>query len=115
MKSIRKDQGFGVQYDGEIISNTSGACANVVLITKSKIYCANLGDCRSAIWKGGKTVELSVDQTLNSETEIKRIKAAKGIIVAGKINGSLPYARSFGDFAFKKNSNFNASQQIVIS
>ena len=37
----------------------AGSAANVVLITKNEIYCANAGDCRAVLSrKGGKTVNL---------------------------------------------------------
>lgn len=40
----------------------AGSAANVVLITKTEIYCANAGDCRAVLAKkNGKTIDLSED------------------------------------------------------
>ena len=38
-----------------------GTTANVVLITKKKIYCANAGDSRAVVSQNGTAVELSYD------------------------------------------------------
>ena len=48
-------------YDGDE-NGHAGSAANVVLITKTEIYCANAGDCRSVLAKkNGRTINLSED------------------------------------------------------
>lgn len=52
-----------------------GCTSNVILIdrNKHKIFCANAGDSRCVLGKGGKAVEMSIDHKPESEVEIERI------------------------------------------
>ena len=48
-------------YD-ESETGHAGSAANVVLLTKTEIYCANAGDCRAVLAKkNGRVVDLSED------------------------------------------------------
>jgi hypothetical protein len=46
--------------------------------------------------------------------ERKRIQAAGGDIVNGRVNGGLNLSRSFGDFNYKKLKNKPYDQQLII-
>ena len=55
----------------------SGCTANVLLITKTHIYCANAGDARSVLYQDSKTIiGLSNDHKPNDKVEKARIEAA---------------------------------------
>lgn len=123
LKEIRKKNALknnGNIYDGDTVA---GCTANVCLITKNEIYCANAGDSRSvAAFLDGKTFfdigktkklnskALSTDHKPENAIERKRIINAGGIIdVDGRINGNLNLSRSLGDFSYKKNNKLKAN------
>lgn len=55
---------------------TQGTTANMVLITKTKIFCANVGDSRAVVNKDGKAVPLSWDHKPSITSERERIYKA---------------------------------------
>jgi protein phosphatase PTC2/3 len=57
---------------------SSGSTANIVLIQSQHIICANVGDSRSVLSRGGKAVDLSQDHKPERPDEKKRIEAANG-------------------------------------
>ena len=70
-----------MKLDDEIKDNDdtadTGCTACVVLITNTKIYCANAGDSRAIICQGGNNAfPLSEDHKPNNANESKRIRAA---------------------------------------
>ena len=95
------------------VGNGTGCTANVVLMTPTKIYCANAGDSRAALCKGGKTVQLSFDHKPESPEEEKRIVKAGGTIQMGRVNGGLNLTRSFGDFDYKRKEGFGYDEQMI--
>jgi len=60
--------GFDVSY--------AGCTANVVMITKTEIICANAGDSRAVMSKKGKVKDLSVDHKPDTPSEKRRIERA---------------------------------------
>lgn len=54
----------------------AGCTANVVMITRSDIICANAGDSRSVLSKKGKNKDLSVDHKPDTPSEKRRIERA---------------------------------------
>ena len=90
------------------MGNGTGCTACVVLII------ANAGDSRAVLCRKRQAVSLSLDHKPSNDGELKRIVAAGGSIVAGRINGALNLSRSFGDLAFKQQKKRSYDQQIVI-
>lgn len=94
-----------------------GCTANVVLIVKNKIFCANSGDSRAIIMRGGSAVPLSVDHKPDTPSEKSRIEKAGGSVVNGRVNGNLNLSRALGDMEFKANhrnpSNKNPKEFII--
>ena len=77
-------------------SDASGTTALVALIRKSKIYLANLGDCRALIVdKIGKILVETKDHT--PESERNAITARGGLIWYGRVGGILLLGRAIGD------------------
>jgi serine/threonine protein phosphatase PrpC len=62
-----------------------------------------LGDTRAVLSNNGTAERLSYDHRGTDPVEIERIKSLGGIIVDGRVGGSLALTRAFGDHAQKKN------------
>jgi len=97
--------------DGE---SMAGCTANVVLIFKGKIYCANAGDSRCILWGAArKVVELSTDHKPDLPVEKERISKAGGFIIEGRVNGNLNLSRALGDLEYKKNPQLQPWEQLI--
>ncbi len=94
-------------------STNAGCTANVVMITKAEILCANAGDSRAVLSKKGKVKDLSVDHKPDLPTEKRRIERANGFVEEGRVNGMLALSRSMGDFEYKSNTIMKAEDQII--
>jgi len=81
----------------------AGCTANVVMITKAEILCANAGDSRAVLSKKGKARDLSTDHKPDTPSEKKRIERANGFVEDSRVNGMLALSRSMGDFEYKAN------------
>jgi serine/threonine protein phosphatase PrpC len=81
-------------------SETSGSTATTCFIKFFKhsveIICANVGDSRTIFFNKGEITALSTDHKPYNEEERKRIEAANGTVISGRLNG-LAVSRSFGD------------------
>ena len=71
------------------------------MLIGNKLFCANLGDARAVMSRGGKAIDLSVDHKAKRKDELERIKSQGGYIVYGRVLGRLAITRSFGDFDCK--------------
>lgn len=88
----------------------AGSAVNVVIITKTEIYCANAGDCRCVISKKGKAKELSTDHKPHTPSEKARIEKANGFVEDNRVNGNLALSRALGDFEYKNNTDLKAHE-----
>ena len=91
----------------------AGCTANVVMITKAEILCANAGDSRAVLSKKGKVKDLSVDHKPDLPTEKRRIERANGFVEESRVNGMLALSRSIGDFEYKTNTIMKPEDQII--
>jgi len=115
-KLLEKNADLGFrEIDKELLQlNTDSGCtANVVLVTKRLITCANLGDSRSILCRGGMAMALSKDHKPTDEGETDRIKKAGGTVIRGRVCGAVAVSRSFGDFSFKENKELDAAKQQI--
>ncbi len=100
----------------------SGSTAVIVLVTPSHILCANTGDSRAILRRGGQTLPLSMDHKPSELPERLRIHEWSGFVKGKRVNGDLAVSRAFGDFVYKDNGDPSgqytsrrlASQQKVI-
>jgi len=106
-----------VDLDDEILAKAvertiaGGSTANVVLVADDWLYCANLGDARAVLSRGGSAISLSTDHKPNVEAEKQRIEAANGkvewrgcwrVLTNGGVNArGLAVSRAFGDLDWK--------------
>jgi serine/threonine protein phosphatase PrpC len=88
---------------GVMDQSFAGCTANVVMITKTDILCANAGDSRSVLSKKGKAKELSTDHKPDTPSEKRRIERANGFVEESRVNGMLALSRAIGDFEYKGN------------
>jgi len=89
----------------------STACAAVV--SKDRVYVANVGDSRCVLSENGRAVDLSIDHKPNTPYERARIEAAGLDVEGGRVGGNLNLSRSLGDLRFKNNSRLCSTQQAV--
>ena len=89
---------------------TAGTCVNSCTIAGGRVWCANLGDCRTALvtleaptfgtLKAEAITWLSRDHRASCPIEQKRIAAAGGSVIDGRVEGLEP-SRTLGDFDVK--------------
>ena len=91
----------------------TGCTAVVVHINKNKLIVANSGDSRAVLCRNGEAIDLTVDHKVSLESERERISAAGGIVLNGRVNGSLNLTRALGDLAFKTDSNLKPEDQVI--
>lgn len=65
------------------------------------LYIANVGDSRAVISRNGVAERMSVDHKGDDPTEMERVKMDGGIVLEGRVGGSLAVSRAFGDYALK--------------
>lgn len=93
--------------------DSKGCTANVVLIKGKDIYCANAGDSRCVLSRGGKAVNLSEDHKPENEIETKRIEKAGSEITEGRVDGNLNLSRSLGDLKHKRKPGLTPEEQPI--
>jgi len=118
------------EVDGgeHLAAHTAGATAVCVAITDTHVICANAGDSRAVLCRGGKPIPLSRDHKPNDEPEKRRITAAGAMVkeitstgVAGRtrtqyrVNGDLNLSRAIGDLRHKSRIDLRPEEQAVCS
>ena len=101
----------------------SGSTAIAVMVTATHVICANCGDSRSVLVRGGGAgaaaggdgvvEEMSYDHKPNNPGEMRRIQAAGGTVTMRRVNGDLAVSRALGDFVYKHRDDLPAEQQQV--
>jgi len=66
------------------------------------LYCANAGDARGVLCRGGQAIRLTYDHKGSDKQEAKRIMDAGGFVMSGRVNGVLAVTRSLGDSSMKE-------------
>jgi serine/threonine protein phosphatase PrpC len=90
------------QIDGEDCDE-SGCTANLNFVTDDYFVCANVGDTRAVLCRGGKAVAMSKDHKPTDPDETKRIEAAGARVTRKRVNAAIAVSRSLGDYFFKSN------------
>jgi len=117
-QEIRRSAGAALQgFD------TVGSTANLVIALRRagrlRLFCANCGDSRAVLSRGGVAVELSQDHKPQDPAEKRRIEGAGGVVAmyedSGRIDGSLAVSRALGDFRFKARPDLPPDRQKVIA
>ncbi|EGR33322.1 protein phosphatase, putative [Ichthyophthirius multifiliis] len=103
-------------------ASDQGACVCLALVRKeannvTKCYVANLGDTRAVLCENDKAIRVSTDHKAVNEQEIKRIKEMGGIIIRGRVSGSLAITRALGDLDLKTEGVLNVpdTEEFVVS
>jgi protein phosphatase len=76
-------------------------------VIKNKCYVINLGDTRAVICENGLSRRVSNDHKTKDEGEIKRIREAGGVIMRGRVSGTLAVTRALGDLTLKNEGVIN--------
>ena len=80
----------------------SGCTANVLLLIGTTLLCANAGDSRAVMCRGGVVVPLSEDHKPMNPIEKARVEKAGGFVLNGRVNGILSLSRALGDYSLKQ-------------
>ncbi|KAF9784471.1 protein serine/threonine phosphatase 2C [Thelephora terrestris] len=87
-------------------ASSSAAPVNVFTPTdpnlRRVLYCANAGDARGVLCRGGVAIRLTYDHKGSDKQEAKRIMDAGGFVMSGRVNGVLAVTRSLGDSSMKE-------------
>eukprot|EP00760_Papus_ankaliazontas_P014952 PhM_4_TR16196/c0_g1_i1/m.68866/K14803/PTC2_3; protein phosphatase PTC2/3 len=93
----------------------SGCTAVSCLLTpKNSVVCANVGDSRAVLCRGGEALALSEDHKPQTPAEEERIKKAGGHVSMNRVNGQLAMSRAMGDFTYKTDATLGQTEQQVI-
>lgn len=84
-------------------SMSAGCTSCVAIVADNKIYCANAGDSRCVLNRGGKAVDMSEDHKPDLIPEKRRIEMAGGFVEDGRVRGTLSLSRALGDMEYKLN------------
>mmetsp|Transcript_63852 Transcript_63852/g.167222 ORF Transcript_63852/g.167222 Transcript_63852/m.167222 type:complete len:493 (+) Transcript_63852:138-1616(+) len=100
-----------------------GCTAVVVLCVRPKeggparLFCANAGDSRAVLSRGGKVVALSEDHKPENDEETARITKAGGHVQhmpgGARVMGDLNLSRAMGDLRYKKPDHLPPAEQIL--
>ncbi|KAJ1733016.1 phosphatase 2C [Coemansia biformis] len=66
------------------------------------LFCANVGDARAVLSRGGVAKRLTYDHKGEDPNEIERISEAGGYVFNGRVNGVLAVTRALGDSSLKQ-------------
>lgn len=80
----------------ELLSKNMGSTANILYITSSCIYIANIGDSSSVMYANGVAVKMSEDHKTSLDSEKERILNAGLKIINNRVEGKLNLTRAFG-------------------
>ncbi|KAK0242007.1 phosphatase 2C-like domain-containing protein [Armillaria nabsnona] len=64
---------------------------------KRVLYCANAGDARAVLCRNGTAIRLTQDHKVTDPSEGSRIRQAGGVIMRGRVFGTLAVSRSLGN------------------
>lgn len=93
---------------------TSGCTGNSILLVQHHLYCANTGDTRAVLCRGGEAIALSQDHKPTNEAEERRANNAGVKVLGGRVGGVLSLSRAFGDFAFKNQKLLPEMRAITV-
>mmetsp|Transcript_9431 Transcript_9431/g.28369 ORF Transcript_9431/g.28369 Transcript_9431/m.28369 type:complete len:793 (-) Transcript_9431:419-2797(-) len=95
------------------LGTAAGCTAVTAVVRDGVVTCANAGDSRAVLCRGGTAVPLSYDHKPDNAEEQKRIEEAGGFVRRGRTMGNLSLSRALGDFEFKRNGTLPASKQMI--
>ena len=105
INQIMQQTNDGGMADGK---SYAGTTATVLLVTRTQLICANAGDSRTVLARGGRAKDMSEDHKPENPQELARINASGGFVDDGRVNGMLALSRALGDFEYKNNTNLSA-------
>eukprot|EP00505_MAST-04D_sp_SCG-Rhode-Island_P001308 Stramenopile-MAST_4_protein_1308 len=115
---LKVDEDFLRKCAEEHYSNV-GSTVTSVLVVGNRLYCANTGDARTVLSRGGVAVPLSRDHKPGEESEERRINDAGGKVFSSRIYGVLAVSRAFGDADFKLGCEwlreYNVTANLVLA
>ena len=105
---------LGKAKDVYMNAEYTGTTATTVVLTKSHVFIAHVGDSRGVFVSNGKVKYETVDHHPDKPEERQRIVEGNGSVVNNRIDGNLAVSRAIGDFVYKRDLSRKISQQWVI-
>ena len=93
--------------------DAKGCTANVCLIRDNILYCANAGDSRAVLCRGGVADDMSHDHKPDDKIERDRIYKAGSTVTEGRVDGNLNLSRSIGDLKHKQVASLTPAEQPI--
>ena len=111
---LKVDKDFLAKCKEESYTNV-GSTVTTLLVVGNRAYCANCGDSRTVLSRGGTAIALSQDHKPKVPSEERRIVDAGGRVFHGRVWGVLAVSRAFGDADFKIGSDMLDEFEITAS
>eukprot|EP00331_Platyophrya_macrostoma_P000435 CAMPEP_0176405332 /NCGR_PEP_ID=MMETSP0127-20121128/277_1 /TAXON_ID=938130 /ORGANISM="Platyophrya macrostoma, Strain WH" /LENGTH=297 /DNA_ID=CAMNT_0017784375 /DNA_START=57 /DNA_END=950 /DNA_ORIENTATION=- len=100
-------------FESPELKHEGGCTAVTALVAQRRIICANIGDSRAVLCRGGMAVPLSSDHKPTIPSEVARIEAAGYSVQNNRVSGTLALSRAVGDFEFKDQAHLPWDQQAI--
>jgi serine/threonine protein phosphatase PrpC len=111
--SISKTGGVRIVASPSHPAFNTGCTAVVVYVHENTLYVANTGDSRAVLCRDGEAIDLTTDHKVTLDTEVERISKAGGMVINGRVNGSLNLTRAIGDLSFKSDMSIPVEGQVI--
>jgi len=108
-----------VQVDAAMLAQhewPDGSTGAVLLMMGPLVLAANCGDAEVVLVQEGAAAEcVTLKHKPNAPSERKRIQAAGGFVIFGRVGGTLAVSRAFGDRPFKSPHSQTPSDLVSVS
>lgn len=108
-----------VQVDAAMLAQhewPDGSTGAVLLMLGPLVLAANCGDAEIVLAQEGASAEcVTLKHKPNAPSERKRIQAAGGFVIFGRVGGTLAVSRAFGDRPFKSPHSQTPSDLVSVT
>lgn len=116
IKNVYTNYDKQIEDSKKVVKSGSTAVTFTVDVMRQQLFLAHCGDSIGLLIQDKKIVYWTVPHDTNIQTEVERIKEAKGIIFDKRVNGIINLTRSFGDYKiYGEDYDNNSFPQLIIA